>query len=101
MTKKIIGITLAILTLVCVLCSCGTASQPIGEDYPNTAIVTNLDGDLVLCEDCDGNIWSFTSDEEWNEGDFVSLIMNDLGTEENTDDEIVNVAHSGNVEGLF
>lgn len=57
--------------------------------YENPAIVCEIEGDDVLCEDSAGNLWAFFGDGVAN-GDEISLTMCDMGTEIVFDDWIVN-----------
>ena len=70
-----------------------------GALYPMTGIVVevNYDEDIVSVEDFNGNIWEFYGCEDWMEGDVCALLMNDCGTAEVTDDEIVSVRYCGYV----
>lgn len=67
------------------------------KNYAQTAVVmdVNRDDDVVVCEDYNGNTWEFYGTEDWIVGDCVSLIMNDSGTQEIYDDEIISVRYSG------
>ena len=71
------------------------------ENYPMTGIVTEVDrkNDIVTIEDFNGNIWEFEGCEDWEENDICSCIMNNKGTENIKDDEIVKVKYSGYFEG--
>ena len=70
--------------------------------YPKTTIVAEIDeeNNLVICEDYEGEAWVFEGVEDWQEGDFATLLMDDNDTEEIFDDEIVKIEYNGNVEGL-
>ena len=70
--------------------------------YSITTVVVevNEQDNLVACEDCNGNIWTFYGVEDWQEGDFATLTMNTCGTVNIYDDEIVTARYSGNVEDL-
>lgn len=72
------------------------------ETYAITTVVVevNEQDDLVACEDCNGNVWTFYGVEDWQNGDFATLTMNTCGTADIYDDEIVTARYSGNVEGL-
>lgn len=67
------------------------------KEYPLTAVVVELDAenDIVVCEDYAGNTWEFFGIEDWIEGDIASMIMNDKGTPEIKDDEIISVRYGG------
>lgn len=76
--------------------------QPIrkAKEYPTCGEVVEVDyeNDLVVVEDFNGNLWEFEGCEDWLEGDIASMIMNDCGTPEIYDDEIVTVKYSGYVK---
>lgn len=65
--------------------------------YPMTAKVVevNYDEDTVTVETFTGFLFSFEGCEDWAEGDCVSLIMDDNGTEKIFDDMIVMAQYSG------
>lgn len=65
--------------------------------YALTTKVTsvNEETDEVECEDFNGNIWVFKGVSDWCEGDIASLIMDNKGTKDIYDDEIVNARCSG------
>jgi len=106
--KKTITITAIVLTaIICATAILVGFAAPIGNDkanhfYSATAIVDSLDtnNDVVTCVDYNGNIWTFYGVEDWQEGDIVSLLMNDMGTATIYDDEIVKTYYSGTVKGL-
>ena len=64
--------------------------------YALTTKVVELDKSTnkVMCEDSNGNIWSFTEIEDWSIGDCASLLMNDNGTKIIYDDTIVEAHYS-------
>lgn len=56
-------------------------------------VVSESDG-IVECEDCNGNLWEFSTENgsEFNAGDYVELRMNNNGTRtEIIDDRIVGI----------
>ena len=71
--------------------------------YPLNTVVQeiNEETDTVTCADYNGNLWEFYGVEDWQEGDFATMIMDTCGTTNIFDDEIVKVEYNGNVEGLF
>jgi hypothetical protein len=85
----------------------GKANQNTGVNltngfyYPLTTKVVKVDyqNDMVICEDFNGNQWSFEGCEDWAEGDIASLLMNSHGTQKIYDDEIVTAKYSGYFEG--
>ena len=115
---KIALITIIIYTVIAVLIGIGTnliatATHTRVEDleqtttqtddtYVRRAQVMSIDDekDVVACVDTVGNVWEFYGVEDWQEGDIVTLTMNNKGTENIYDDEIIAARYSGNVEGL-
>ena len=67
-------------------------AQPVNENiYALTTQVVQVDyeNNVVVCQDFNGNLWEFSDCEDWMYGDIASLVMNDMGTPEIYDDEIV------------
>lgn len=89
MKKAMMILVALILTMVAL-----TASA---EMYPKTAkvIEVNYDEDLVTIETCTGITYTFEGCEDWIEGDGVSLIMEDNGTESILDDSILMAEYTG------
>lgn len=77
-------------------------NQLVNNLYPMNTVVQEVDydNDVVVCADCEGNLWEFTEVKDWEEGDFATLLMDNQGTKEIEDDEIVKIEYNGNVEGL-
>lgn len=83
-----------------------TSVQPQKEVgyYPTTTVITDVceveietekEYQLTL-EDFNGNEWVYISEDgDWFEGDMVSLIMCDNGTEDIEDDIIIYTKYSG------
>ena len=65
--------------------------------YALTAKVVEVDrdADLVTVVDGAGNAWQFEGVEDWEEDDFVSLLMDDNGTEFIYDDVILAARYAG------
>ena len=75
---------------------------PKHEIYPLTVQVVELDheADVVACVDGAGNGWEFYGVEDWQIGDFASLLMDDNGTPEAIYDDVITMAHyAGTFEG--
>jgi len=66
------------------------------EIYPETAKVVEVDytTDLVTVETCTGFTFVFEGCEDWFEGDGVSLLMDDNGTEFIVDDAILKAEYT-------
>ena len=73
-----------------------TAPLTVSADYyPSCGIVTEIEGDVVIYTEFNGNMFSFLGAEDWEMGDIVAVIMDDNGTQIVTDDEIVSVRYCG------
>lgn len=74
-----------------------TVPEKESELYPTTGIVTEVDtlNDTVTFTDFNGFEWSFKGIEDYCTGDRVAAIMDDKGTENIFDDEIVKVRYCG------
>lgn len=67
------------------------------KNYPLTTIVTevNEETNVVSITDSKGFVWQFYGVEDWEKEDICSVIMNDNGTEDIFDDEIIEVRYGG------
>lgn len=67
------------------------------ELYADTAevIFVDYENDSVLIKNSVGHMYEFYGTEDYCEGDLVSVILNDNGTEKVMDDIIVSVRYSG------
>lgn len=97
--KKFITTALLIATAFLIGKSTSTkanATEPF-HYYAKTCMVTeiNPETDIVTTEDYNGNTWELYGTEDWLPGDICSMVMDDKGTENIYDDEIVNVRYSG------
>ena len=65
--------------------------------YADSMVVVQVDTatDTVTCEDATGNLWQFKGVEDWCIDDVAAMIMNDKGTAEISDDEIISVRYCG------
>ena len=68
-----------------------------GVIYPTTAVVTdiNYDTDIVTVINATGFVYTFEGVEDLIEGDVMSLIMFNNGTQTIGDDEVVSARYSG------
>lgn len=97
----ILLVALVAFCLVCVFF--GETPQDIGVNlgqgwyYPLTTQVVELDpsADVVVCVDGAGNLWEFYGVEDWQVGDFASLLMDSKGTPSIYDDEIMMARYAG------
>ena len=76
-------------------------AEPTETLYPLAVKVETVDreADVVECVDGAGNVWEFFGCEDWQEGDFAALLMNDKGTPSIYDDEIITARYAGIFEG--
>ncbi len=66
--------------------------------YPETAMVTQVNEDLITAVCQNRNIFKFEDNtEEWIEGDICSMIMDNNGTVSVYDDKVVSAHYSGYV----
>lgn len=88
---------ITIIILICTLFFVAAIRQPVAQTYAATGRVMAVSAgtDTIIVEDYSGNLWAFYGVEDWMEGDCVSLVMSDAGTEEIYDDEILSVRYSG------
>ena len=93
----IFGIIAAVVGVIIHFADCFQNSQKKTENYPLTAIVTEINPeiDVVSITDNNGSVWQFCGVEDWKEGDICSVIMNDNGTETIFDDIIVTTRYGG------
>lgn len=95
-------IALMVFCLVCVFCL-GEKPQDIGVNlgqgwyYPLTTQVVEISpsADVVACVDGAGNLWEFYGVEDWQVGDFASLLIDSKGTPSIYDDEIMMTCYAG------
>ena len=96
--KKIIVL---VLSLVVLSLSCSVA---YGLDfdclYPSCGVVVevNYADDYIVIEDFTGNCWEWSGVEDWDNGDIVSMIMDDNNTEQIFDDSILAIRYNGVIE---
>lgn len=71
------------------------------QTYPMMTVVVDISraNDNVTVKDFNGNLWQFKGCEDWMIGDICSCIMDNKGTEEIKDDEIIDIKYDGWLEG--
>ena len=72
-------------------------TEPRAQFYPLTAIVVEADreANIVTFKDGAGNLWAYEGCEDWEVGDYASLLMCDMGTETIYDDTIESIRYAG------
>lgn len=101
MTKSCLTKILVVLFCALALVIALTVSlSPKGERYPLIGRVFAIDSvhDTVFFVDGAGVSWSFKGVEDWCNGDYVSCIMDDMGTESIYDDQIISIRYGGLLE---
>ena len=93
MNKKTIVLGIIVSLIIATL-----ATIPCHKTYAKTAAVVEINDNVVICEDNNGEAWAFESTKDWVEGDIVSMIMDDMGTKTIYDDEIRSVRYCGAVK---
>ena len=82
-----------VCAVVTLMILCGVACA---DTYGLVAVVVRVRDEVVTCQDFFGNLWCFEEDDEWNEGDVVAFVMNDMNTPGVIeDDEITSVTFNG------
>lgn len=74
--------------------------SPYKNIYPMTTTVIDVSRatDKVTVKDANGNLWQFDGAEDWDINDIASCIVNDNGTPEIDDDEIIKAHYNGTIE---
>ena len=72
----------------------------VTEVVTTPATETEPESVIIVCEDFNGYIWEIpTDDGDWFKGDVLTAIMDNKGTPEISDDEVVCARYSGTIEG--
>lgn len=97
---KFVKTVCAILALIICAACADTTPRAERKEYPLSTVVTdvNMEQNIVVVEDFNGNLWEFCGCEDWFEGDICALIMDNMGTEFVEDDEIVSIKYCGFIE---
>ena len=101
MKNSVLRIACALLLVVAVffgyLAFIGNHADASANYYALTAVVVEVNrvDDIVVVVDGAGNAWEFTECDDWQVGDFASLLMNNNNTTNIYDDEIVSVKYGG------
>lgn len=66
-----------------------------GTEYPKVFTVVEVHADRVVLVDFLGEEWQIDNEDDWFTGDVAAAIMNDMGTEDITDDQIVAIQCDG------
>ena len=92
-----IAISLLIVECLCLFGVYYTEKNNNSQVYPLTVEIVELDrdSDIVTGVDGAGNFWEFYGVEDWETGDFASLLMNDNGTQSIYDDTIEIIRYAG------
>ena len=99
MNKLISGI-LVILGIIGVLANIpAPAAKENLYSLTTKVIEVNYEKDIVICQDFNGTIWEFEGTEDWNCGDIAAFVMDDKGTPEIYDDEIISIRYNGWFKG--
>ena len=102
--KKIIAITLSLTLALTLSLAYAEDMTDRGEFYPLLTIVIDKDYSeqwpIVICEDKQGNIWTFYDDIDiWQIGDIANILMWNMGGNIE-DDEVVEVYYEGHIENM-
>lgn len=85
---------MGVLILALILMAISPANA---EQYPKVFMIEEIDyeSDSMLLIDCNGFEWEVLEPQDYAEGDYVATIMDDQGTEEIFDDEIISLRYAG------
>lgn len=101
-TLKIAVIATIITSIIMLSCAVGFSAnaEEYGEFYPRLSIVIETHENTVICQDKEGNLWAFFSDEnEWTIGDICNLLMWN-NSEDITNHEVIEVYWEGHTENI-
>ena len=101
-------VILIVFAIIFIICGSFFFGRYMGECdineryYPKTGIVQYIDKDvsngLLLIEDNFGMRWLWDGADGWQEGDIVSMIMDNKKTPKMKDDEIVTIEYDGHID---
>ena len=107
---KICAIATMVTAIIMLSCAfaLSAGAEEYGEFYPRLTVVVSIDNvpneSRIYCQDKNGNIWSFYSDDTtWVKGDIVNLLMWN-NSDDITEHEIIEVyleGHTENIELFF
>ena len=98
----ILFVLLVIAVISFIWLECNKTAEHDHSVYPLTVQIVELDhnANVVVCVDGIGNCWEFYGVEDWQVGDFASLLMDNNGTTETVYDDVITMAcYAGNFEG--
>lgn len=89
---KLLSIAIAVAVIM-------TAPLTVRADiYPSCGIVTEIENDVVIYTEFNGNRFGFYGVEDWVLGDIVATVMDDNGTPKVNDDVILFARYCGHIE---
>ena len=100
-TAFVIMVAVLLAFTVFILIPCYSAAnaddvEKTGNLYPDCGVVVETTDEWVVFLLQNGHEFAFENeDHDWFAGDLVSVVFDDMSTEEITDDVIVNVRYSG------
>lgn len=93
--KKFDMVLFALALVVLVVVLVVRPFEQKGTEYPKVFTVVEVHADRVVLEDFMGEAWEIDNDGTWFTGDVAAAIMNDMGTEDITDDQIIAIQCDG------
>ena len=99
---KLVALLTSLIALLTAIVGLFVPDEKEKSTYALTTQVVQVDyeNDVVVCQDFNGDLWEFSGCEDWLYGDIASMVMNDKGTPEKYDDEIVSVRYGGWLDGF-
>ena len=93
-TKSYVLSVIVISLIIALFCFAANHSA-VNDLYAKSAVVTHLNNvtDIVTIQDSNGFCWEFEGCEDWQVGDHCACVMNDKGTQQIFDDEIISVKY--------
>ena len=97
MKKVLLSIVATAFIALFILVEVGAGNVKQDRFYPVSGTVVILDeiSDIVHFQDHSGRIWSFYGVEDWQIGDSIAAIMDNMDSEEVKDDRVVKVRYCG------
>lgn len=92
-----IGAIFCVVVIALGICAFGMSfKSPRANCYALTCEVVEVDNDndVVTLVDANGNTWEWEGVDDWKIGDCASLLMDNNGTGQIADDEILSMTHN-------
>lgn len=100
MKKVLYSIVLTAFIALILIVNVGAGNVSHDRFYPisGTVVILNELSDTVHFLDLSGRVWSFYGVEDWQVGDSVAAIMDNMETDETKDDKVIKARYCGHFE---